>query len=76
MKAETTTVRVRTATRDAITAAAAAEQTTADAVITAGLEALEVERLRRRMERDARRLAADEQDRAHIATIVEEWTAP
>jgi hypothetical protein len=63
----TTTVRVRTETRDAITRRAHERHQTADDVIVAGLAALERLDRREQAEADARRLAADESNQTEVA---------
>jgi len=66
----TTTVRVRTSTRLALNELAERDGTTTDEVINAGLQALDRERKRRQYEADARRLAADPEDRAEVAAAL------
>lgn len=66
----TTTVRVRTSTRSALNALAERDGTSADEVINAGLEALDRERKRKKYEADARRVAADPEDRAEVAAAL------
>jgi hypothetical protein len=63
----TTTVRVRTETRDAITRRAQERHQTADDVIVAGLAALERLDRREQAQADARRLAADEANQVEVA---------
>jgi Arc/MetJ-type ribon-helix-helix transcriptional regulator len=63
----TTTVRVRSETRDAITRRAQARHQTADEVIAAGLAALEQLERRAQARADAQRLAADERNEAEVA---------
>jgi hypothetical protein len=63
----TTTVRVRSETRDAITRRAQARRQTADEVIAAGLAALEQLERRAQARSDAQRLAADEQNEVEVA---------
>lgn len=66
----TTTVRVRTSTRSALNALAELDGSSADDDINAGLQALERERKRRQYEADARRIAADPEDRAEVAAAL------
>jgi len=68
--AETTTVRVRTGTREALNQEVAESGTTADAVISAGLKALRRERRRREFERDSRLAGANAEDRAEVAAAI------
>lgn len=67
--ADTTTVRVRRSTREALAARGAILGQTVDDVIQAGLAALERDELRRQAEADARRLARDESDRAEVRAV-------
>ena len=67
--AQTTTVRVKTSTRDRINAYGRDHDQTVDEVIIAGLEALETERRRRRAEYDAARLSRDPDYLADIADV-------
>lgn len=67
--ADTTTVRVRRSTREALAARGAILGQTVDDVIQAGLAALERDELRRQAEADARRLAHDESDRAEVRAV-------
>lgn len=66
----TTTVRVQTSTRSALKTLAERDGTSTDEVINAGLRALDRERKRRQHEADARRLAADPEDRAEVAAAL------
>jgi hypothetical protein len=63
----TTTVRVRTETRDAIARRAQERHQTADDVIVAGLAALDRLDRREQAQADARRLAADEANQIEVA---------
>ena len=63
----TTTVRVRTETRDAIARRAQERRQTADDVIVAGLAALERLERREQARADAQRLAADEVNQLEVA---------
>ena len=67
--ADTTTVRVRRTTREALAARGEGRGQTMDDVIQAGLAALEWDELRRQAEADARRLAHDEADLAEVRAI-------
>lgn len=71
---DSTTVRVRRATRDRLNALSAQRGASVDELITDGLEALEREQLRRRAELDARRLADDAADRAEVAAALRDLT--
>jgi hypothetical protein len=68
--ADTTTVRVRRSTHEALSAAARKHATSADEVISAALQALEREEKRRAFEEAARRLASDPDDRAEVAAAI------
>jgi len=63
----TTTVRVRSETRDAIIRRAEAHHQTADEVIAAGLAALEQLERRAQARADAQRLAADQRNEVEVA---------
>jgi hypothetical protein len=71
---ESTTVRVRRATRDRLNRLSAQRGASVDELITEGLEALERERWRRQAEADARRLGADPADRAEVAAALHDLT--
>ena len=64
-----TTVRVRSETRDAIARRARLHHQTADEVIAAGLAALEERDRRAQARADALRLAADEGDEAEVIAV-------
>lgn len=68
---ETTTIRVRQATRARIDAQRRPGQT-ADDVISAGLAAVEREALRSQAEADARAAAQDMDDRAEVRAAIRE----
>jgi hypothetical protein len=72
---ETTTVRVRRSTRDRLNSASIARKSSVDEVIAEGLAALDREAWRREAEMDARRVAADPQDRHSVAEALSELTA-
>lgn len=59
-----------TSTRSALNALAERDGTSADEVINAGLRALDRERRRRGFGADARRVAADPEDRAEVAAAL------
>jgi|1186.fasta_scaffold56478_2 hypothetical protein len=71
---DSTTVRVRRATRDRLNQLSAQRGASVDELISEGLEALERERWRRQAETDARRLAADPLDRAEVAAALQDLT--
>ena len=68
--AESTTVRVHTATRDALNALSAERNTTVEQVISEGIALLRREQWRRQAEFDSRAAAADPEDRAEIASVL------
>ncbi|WP_258724808.1 hypothetical protein [Cellulomonas sp. NS3] len=68
--AETTTVRVRTSTRDELNALSAERGVPVESVIRDGIALLRREQWRRQAEIDARAAAADPQDRAEVASIL------
>ncbi|HXD24284.1 MAG TPA: hypothetical protein VN609_00015 [Propionibacteriaceae bacterium] len=68
--ADTTTVRVKRSTHEALSAAARDHAVSADEVITAGLRALAREEKRRAFEEAARRLGSDPDDRAEVAAAI------
>lgn len=68
--ADTTTVRVKRSTHEALSAAARKHAVSADEVITAGLQALAREEKRRACEQAARRLGSDPDDRAEVAAAI------
>lgn len=65
-----TTVRVRAKTREILNEEVARADSTADAVIAAGLRALRRERFRRQLEFDARLAGQDEGDKAEVAAAI------
>lgn len=67
---ESTTVRVKRSTHDALSAAARKHAASADDVISAALRALEREEKRRSFEEAARRLGSDPDDRAEVAAAI------
>ena len=67
---DTTTVRVKRSTHEALSAAARDRAVSADEVITAGLRALAREEKRRAFEEAARRLGSDPDDRAEVAAAI------
>jgi hypothetical protein len=71
---DTTTVRVRRSTRERLNNASAAQETSVDEIITQGLAALDREAWRREAEMDARRVAADAQDRREVAEALIDLT--
>jgi hypothetical protein len=71
---DTTTVRVRKSTRKRLNEASAAQQASVDEIITRGLAALDREAWRREAEMDARRVAADPQDRREVAEALRDLT--
>ncbi|MGW6131042.1 hypothetical protein ACWFNE_13535 [Cellulomonas sp. NPDC055163] len=68
--AATTTVRVRTTTRDELNALSAERGVPVEAVIRDGIALLRREQWRRQAEIDARAAAADPQDRAEVASAL------
>jgi hypothetical protein len=68
--AETTTVRVRTSTRDELNALSTERGVPVESVIRDGIALLRREQWRRQAEIDARAAAADPQDRAEVASIL------
>jgi hypothetical protein len=71
---DTTTVRVRKSTRKRLNEASVAQQASVDEIITRGLAALDREAWRREAEMDARRVAADPQDRHEVAEALRDLT--
>jgi hypothetical protein len=67
---DTTTVRVKRSTHEALTAAARKHTASADEVISAALRALEREERRRAFEEAARLLGNDPDDRAEVAAAI------
>ena len=67
---DTTTVRVRTSTRDALNALSHERGEPVEAVIREGIELLRREEWRRQAEIDARAAAADPADRAEVASVL------
>lgn len=67
---ETTTVRVRTSTRDELNALSAERGVPVEAVIRDGIALLRREEWRRQAEIDARAAAADSADRAEVASVL------
>ncbi|MGF1645488.1 MAG: hypothetical protein ACFCVF_00970 [Kineosporiaceae bacterium] len=72
--AATTTVRVRTETRDRLNRLAASRHETVDQLIDRGLSLVERDAWRRIAESDARRVAADAEDRAEVRAAIRELT--
>lgn len=68
--AETTTVRVKTSTRDALNALSAERAVSVEAVIQEGIVLLRREAWCRQAEIDARAAANDPSDRAEVASIL------
>jgi hypothetical protein len=68
--AESTTVRVKKSTHEALSATAREHAVSVDEVITAGLRALAREEKRRAFEEAARRLGSDPADRAEVAAAI------
>ncbi|UZN02650.1 hypothetical protein [Cellulomonas sp. S1-8] len=68
--ADTTTVRVRTTTRDELNALSAERDEPVEAVIREGIALLRREQWRRQAEIDARSAAADAGDRAEVASVL------
>jgi predicted transcriptional regulator len=68
--AETTTVRVRTSTRDELNALSTERGEPVEAVIRDGIALLRREQWRRQAEIDARAAAADPEDRAEVASVL------
>ncbi|MBD7919650.1 hypothetical protein H9657_15375 [Cellulomonas sp. Sa3CUA2] len=68
--AETTTVRVRTSTRDELNLLSAERGEPVEAVIRDGIALLRREQWRRKAEIDARAAAADPDDRAEVASVL------
>ena len=68
--AETTTVRVRTSTREELNVLSAERGEPVEAVIREGIALLRREQWRRQAEIDARAAAADPADRAEIASVL------
>jgi len=67
-------VRVRKSTRERLNNASAAQEVSVDEIITRGLAALDREAWRRAAELDARRVAADPQDRREVAEALSDLT--
>ncbi|QCB94507.1 hypothetical protein [Cellulomonas shaoxiangyii] len=67
---DTTTVRVRTSTRDDLNKLSAERGEPVEAVIRDGIALLRREQWRRQAEIDARAAAADPADRAEVASIL------
>lgn len=67
---DTTTVRVRTTTRDDLNVLAAETGASADDVIRQGLALIRREQWRRQAEQDARAAANDPADRAEVAAAL------
>jgi predicted transcriptional regulator len=72
--AVTTTVRVRTETRDRLNRLAASRNETVDQLIDRGLSLVERDTWRRVAEADARRVATDAEDRAEVRAAIRELT--
>ena len=68
--ADSTTVRVRTSTRDALNALSAERNEPVEAVISEGIALLRREQWRRQAEIDSRAAAADPADRAEVASVL------
>lgn len=68
--AETTTVRVRTSTRDELNALSAERGSTVEAVISDAIALLRREQWRKQAESDARAAASDPADRAEVASVL------
>lgn len=68
--ADTTTVRVRTSTREELNTLSAERGEPVEAVIREGIALLRREQWRRQAEIDARAAAADPEDRAEIASVL------
>lgn len=73
--ASTTTVRVKTETRDRLNRLAVERRETVDQLIDQGLSLVEREAWRRVAEADARRLAADPDDRAEVRAALKDLGA-
>lgn len=67
---QSTTVRVRASTRDALNELSAERNEPVEAVIAEGIAALRREQWRRQAELDSRAAAADPADRAEIASVL------
>lgn len=70
----TATVRVRTETRDRLNRLAAERRETVDQLIDRGLSLVERDAWRRVAEADARRLAADPDDRDEVRAALQDLT--
>lgn len=71
---DTTTVRVRTSTRDDLNALSAERRQSVDDLVREGLALIRKESWRRQAETDARRAAADPADRAEVASLLRDLT--
>ena len=68
--ADTTTVRVRVSTRDALNALSDERSEPADTIIREGIALIRREQWRRQAELDARAVGADPTDRAEVASVL------